>query len=132
MNNKRYKPRYIIFLDLTKAYDSIDRARTLEVLKAYGVGPNILHFIKTTWESDKVIPRQAGCYGKEFVTTRGVRQGDVMSPTIFNIVVDAVVKHCERVFKADNPSADIPKVLFYADDGVITGDKISISFIIGY
>jgi Reverse transcriptase (RNA-dependent DNA polymerase)/Endonuclease-reverse transcriptase len=122
MNNKKHRPRYIVFLDLTKAHDSIDRARTLEILKAYGVGPNILHFINTTWESDKVIPRQAGCYGKEFATTRGVRQGDVMSPTIFNIVIDAVVKHCERVFKTNNPNADIPKVLFYADDGVITGD----------
>ena len=29
---------YVIFLDLTKAYDALDRSRSLEILKGYGVG----------------------------------------------------------------------------------------------
>ena len=29
---------YVIFLDLTKEYDALDRSRTLEILKGYGVG----------------------------------------------------------------------------------------------
>ena len=28
---------YMIFLDLTKAYDALDRSRSLEILKGYGV-----------------------------------------------------------------------------------------------
>ena len=28
---------YVIFLDLTKAYDALDRSRSLEILKGYGV-----------------------------------------------------------------------------------------------
>jgi Reverse transcriptase (RNA-dependent DNA polymerase) len=119
--NAKYKPRFIIFLDLEKAYDTLDRNRTIEILRAYGIGPNILHFIIETWANDKMYPRQAGCYGEEFSTSRGVRQGDVMSPTLFNLVVDAVVKHCELQFKLLHPNSEAPKILFYADDGVITG-----------
>ena len=29
---------YVIFLDLTKAYDALDRSQSLEILKVYGVG----------------------------------------------------------------------------------------------
>ena len=31
---------YVIFLDLTKSYDALDRSRCLETLEGYGVGPN--------------------------------------------------------------------------------------------
>jgi Reverse transcriptase (RNA-dependent DNA polymerase) len=119
--NKKAKPRFIIFLDLKKAYDTLDRTRTLEILKSYGVGPNICHIIEQTWVMDQMIPKQAGCYGDKFKTSRGVRQGDIMSPTVFNIVVDAVVNYCEAKFKTLHPNKELPKVLFYADDGVITG-----------
>ena len=29
---------YVIFLDLTKAYDALDRSRSLDILMGYGVG----------------------------------------------------------------------------------------------
>ena len=119
--DKNKNARYTIFLDLTKAYDTLDRPRTVEILKAYGVGPNIIHIITQTWEMDRMIPKQAGCYGKEFETSRGVRQGDIMSPTVFNIVVDAVIKYCEAMFHVKHPDKEMPKIIFYADDGVISG-----------
>ena len=31
----------LIFLDLTKAYDALDRSRSLEILKGYGVGDRV-------------------------------------------------------------------------------------------
>ncbi len=35
-------PLYEIYDDLKKAYEAIDRGRMMEILKAYGVGPNLL------------------------------------------------------------------------------------------
>ena len=32
---------YVIFLDLTKAYDALDRSRSLEILKGYRVGVRV-------------------------------------------------------------------------------------------
>ena len=37
---------YVIFLDLTKAYDALDRSRCLEILEGYGVGPNARRLLK--------------------------------------------------------------------------------------
>ena len=37
--------------------------------------------------------KSGGYYGTAFKGERGVTQGDPPSPTIFNVVVDAVVRH---------------------------------------
>ena len=34
----RYEVLYVIFLDLTKAYDALDRSRSLDILEGCGVG----------------------------------------------------------------------------------------------
>ena len=42
-----------------------------------------------------MVARAGGYYGELFRGERGVIQGDAMSSTIFNVVVDAVVLHGE-------------------------------------
>jgi hypothetical protein len=41
-----------------------------------------------------------------------------MLPTVFNIVIDAVIRHWEHTFE---PNALEEIALFYIDDGAITG-----------
>ena len=40
-----------------------------------------------------MVARAGGYYGTAFRGERGVTQGDPLSPTIFNVVVDVVVQH---------------------------------------
>ena len=40
-----------------------------------------------------MVARVGGYYGETFTGDQGVTQGDPLSPTIFNVVVDAVVRH---------------------------------------
>ena len=40
-----------------------------------------------------MIARSGGYYGDAFKGARGVAQGNLLSPTIFNVVVDAVFRH---------------------------------------
>ena len=72
---------------------------------------------------DTMMPKQAGFYGQPFSASRGVRQGDVMSPIIFNIIADAVIRHSEAQISEGREVQRLPvNALFYADDGVLTGE----------
>ena len=79
---------YMIFLDLTKAYDALDRSRSLEILKGYGVGERVRRLLTIYWERTTMVARAGSYYGKGFKGGRGVTQGDPLSPTIFNVVED--------------------------------------------
>ena len=108
-----------LYLDMTKAYDTLDRSKTLLILEAYGVGPNILRIIRTFWERHKVVPRASGYHGRAFQATRGVTQGDILSPMVFNIVVDCIIK----AWKMEHPEvASVVDTIFYADDGELASE----------
>ena len=49
--------------------------------------------LREYWNKLTMVARAGGYYGKGFNGERGVTQGDPLSPTIFNVVVDAVVRH---------------------------------------
>ena len=52
---------YMIFLDLTKAYDALDRSRSLEILKGYGVGDRVRQMLQEYWDKTTMVAR-AGRY----------------------------------------------------------------------
>ena len=51
---------YVIFLDLTEAYDALDRSRCLEILEGYGVGPIARRLLKTYWRRLTMVARAGG------------------------------------------------------------------------
>ena len=73
-----------------------------------------------------MVARGGGYYGTAFKRERGVTQGDPLSPTIFNVVVDAVVRHwVTGVISDAEERGDLVKegryqaALFYADGGMV-------------
>ena len=88
---------YEIFLDLQKAYDALERSKCLYILDGYGVGPRYLHLLHMYWERLQMVEQTGGYYRETFHGERGITQGDTLSPTIFNVVVDAVVCHWDSL-----------------------------------
>ena len=69
------------------------RSRCLEILEGYGVGPNARRLLTTYWRRLTMVARAGGYYGTAFKGGIVVMQGDPLSSTIFDVVVDAVVRH---------------------------------------
>ena len=118
-------PLYVIFIDLHKAYDAMHRGRCLEILRAAGVGEKALRLIARFWKYSVMACLAGGRYGRRFKARRGVTQGGPLSPTIFNLMVDAVVR--EWLSRALSPEEAREAILqvrqlmaaFYADDAVV-------------
>ena len=57
---------YVIFLDLTKAYDALDSSRSLEILKGYGLGQRVRRLLREYWNKSTMVARARGYYGTGF------------------------------------------------------------------
>ena len=77
---------------MSKACNSPDWELYLEILKGYGLRPKLRRLIQPLWGEQVVLPKAGRCYGRLFKTGRGVNQGDPVSPTVFKIMVDKVVR----------------------------------------
>jgi hypothetical protein len=115
-----------IFLDLKAAYDSVDRARTQEILQQYGVWEKVSRLLRHFWGRHVVVAKQGGHFSEPFQATRWVPQGDITSLNIFNIVVDAVIRYWLTLVLDDGSEYDgfgrtvrEQLVLFYVNDGLI-------------
>ena len=89
-----------IFLDLRKAYDAMDQGRCLKILHGVGVDEKTVWLIARFWKESGLCCRATGFYGRLFKVRCGVTQGSPLSPTIFNLMVDSVMREWERQLMA--------------------------------
>ena len=88
---KRKKMSRIVFkIDIEKAYDRGKWDFLYEVLEKKNFDPIMISWIKKINEGGKVSININGEQGAFFKTFRGLRQGDLLSPLMFNLVGDAL------------------------------------------
>ena len=88
---------HYIFLDLRKAYNALDMDHCLDILAGYGVGNRTLHILRTYWVWIQMAVKTGVHYVTVFQRHHGVTQGDPLSPTTFNMVVDTLIRHWVKV-----------------------------------
>ena len=80
--NKRV---YGCFVDFSKAFDTVPREILLEKLSKHGIDGSIFDIIQTIYLEDTVSIKIGNQHSSPFKTNKGVRQGCVLSPLLFNI-----------------------------------------------
>ena len=83
---------FVCFIDLQKAYDTVDRTLLWQVLTRIGVPPQMLAVIQQFHDGMRACVRpDDGVYSDWFEVEQGLRQGCVLSPLLFNIFFTAVL-----------------------------------------
>ena len=79
--------------------------------------------LREYWDRTTGVARAGGYYGEGFKGGRGVTQGDPLSPTIFNVLVNVVVRHWLNIAVTEaekrrerGREGRHQAALFYADD----------------
>ena len=67
-------PLLLVFLDLLKAYDTVDRVHLMMNLEGYGAGPHMCKLLSVFWDQQEVITCQNGYHGPHFNTDRTSKQ----------------------------------------------------------
>ena len=116
-------PTFTTFIDFSKAFDSIDRNLMLYKLLVNGVDGNFYNAIKSLYAGTISQLRINSHLTDIFTVTNGVRQGDTISPTLFNLYTNDLVDELNALQCGVDIDGRCVSILLYADDVVIMSDS---------
>jgi len=79
------RPLYVVFIDLTKAFDTVSRSGLYNILKLLGCAETLLSILVAFRKNMKARVQFDGSVSKTFPICRGVKQGCVLAPTLLDI-----------------------------------------------
>ena len=82
----------INFIDYEKAFDSLDRNVLWDLMANYGIPSKIISLVKNTYEGTNCRILHEGGLTESFSIKSGVRQGCLLSPFLFLLAVDWIMK----------------------------------------
>ena len=83
---------YAVFIDFTKAFDTVSREGLWSVLKKFGFTEKVTNLIKALHTGMQAKVVQGRDTSNEFAVTNGVKQGCVLAPTLFSLYLTAMLK----------------------------------------
>ena len=86
----------VLKLDFEKAYDKVQWDFLEKVMKDKGFSGRWINWVMSSIKGGKVSININGVIGPYFTTHRGLRQGDPLSPLLFNLAADALTSLIER------------------------------------
>ncbi|CAB1116295.1 unnamed protein product [Ectocarpus sp. CCAP 1310/34] len=93
LGRRKKIPLYMCFVDLNKAYDSVDREMLRKVLARAGIPAKLIKVISQFHDGMRARVRMDGGELSDwFFVTQGVRQGCVLSPLLFIIFFAEVLE----------------------------------------
>ncbi len=120
------KPLYMAFIDLHKAFDKVWRNGLLLKICNSNIGGRMYQVLKSMYSNNvsSVRVNNSTHCTPEFPCEAGVRQGDSLSPTLFNLFMNDIAPLLNE--NCCNPAmiGDLPiGCLFYADDLVLLSES---------
>ena len=110
----------IVFIDFKSAFDCIHRPALWKALETEHIPSKVIKLLQTSYNGSTSRVQIRNESSEEFSFWTGVRQGDVVSPLLFNVVIDTIMRkvfqgRCGVQYDKDNFATD----LMFADDSAI-------------
>lgn len=114
--NKNNKNLHVIFLDVAKAYDSVEHWSLIQTLRAYGLHQDDIQIISSIITCNTTQLTTAYGPTADIKLTRGVRQGDIISPALYSLFLNPLLNYIKENADPYRIGRDEFSVGAYADD----------------
>jgi len=117
-------PTYIAFIDFKKAFDSVDRDKLWNIMASEGIPTHLIPIIQRIYTENTIrINKVKGTSENFRVINQGVRQGCPLSPVLFNLYLDEVIRIWLKELKTSKYFKElIFNTLLFAGDQCIISD----------
>jgi hypothetical protein len=91
LRHKHMLPTWALFVDLVKAFDTIDRELMFQILAKFGIPESMIYVIRRLYDENQ-IKLSVGTEKGSVKNTIGVKQGNDMAAVLFIIVMQAMAE----------------------------------------
>ena len=84
---------YFCFIDYAKAFDCVDHHKLWEILKEMGIPDHLTCLLRNLYADQKATFRTGHGTTDWFQIGKGVRQGCILSPCLFNLYAEYIVRN---------------------------------------
>ncbi|CAM4569022.1 unnamed protein product [Lepidochelys olivacea] len=112
----------VVWLDLTDAFGSMPHHHIFAMLQEFGMPENFLCVIREVHEGGSTTIRSVEGETAEIPIRSGVKQGCPLSPIIFNLTMEPLLRAISNGTDGFNLHGERVSVLAYADELVLTAD----------
>jgi hypothetical protein len=81
-----------VFIDFKNAFDSVHRDSLWKALLTIGVPEKMVKIVKAFYDESPCRVKVVDHLSASFIVRKGVRQGCVLSPLLFNMIIDWIMK----------------------------------------
>ena len=113
------KPLYACFVDFKRAFDSVLHVGLLYKLKKAGVGDKFYNIIQSMYNNTETCVKSNNLRSEFFKSTIGDRQGDNLSPNLFNLYINDLPSYFDKTCDPVSLNSYDINCLMYADDVVM-------------
>ena len=128
--NEYNMPLWVATLDFKKAFDSIEHSSIWDSLLEHGASPVSVDVLSRLYQGQRGSVKSAA-RSREFDISRGTKQGDPISPIIFNCVLEDIMRKIKtklgvRKYGVQLGYGPAPMVtnLRFADDNLLVGRSL--------
>ena len=86
------KNTYFCFIDYTKAFDCVDHNKLWKILKKIGISHHLTCLLRNLYASQEATVRTGHGTKDWFKTWKGVSQGCILSPYLFNLYAEYIMR----------------------------------------
>ena len=114
---------YGCFIDFSKAFDNLPRSLLFEKLAKAGITGKFYEILKNMYQDDMICIKLNDSISPLIETLKGVRQGCVLSPTLFNIFMSDLPNKLSRDVNVKLDDNTNINCLLWADDIILLSES---------
>ena len=116
---------YFCFIDYAKAFDCVDHKKLWKILKEMGIPDHLTCLLRNLYAGQEATVRAGHGKTDWFQRGKGVRQGDILSPCLFNFYAEYIMRNARLEETQDGIKIARRNIhnLRYADDTTLMAES---------